>query len=286
MQKSRVGIIGLGLLGSAIAERLLAAKIDLLGWDIAADRRENFRNLGGQVAQSAREVAHCDRVMLSLPNSEVVRSVVDDLRPVVKPNTLLIDTTTGDPALTERLGRELADRSIGYVDATVAGSSEQARQGDVIVMAGGTRRQFDTCADIFAAFARRAYHVGDCGSGSRMKLVVNLVLGLNRAVLGEGLLLAAAADVDLAAALEILRDSAAYSTVMDTKGEKMISEDFATQARLAQHLKDVELILDLAARNEVHLPFSNIHQRLLKKAVELGFADADNSAIIKALQAK
>ena len=115
-----------------------------------------------------------------------------------------------------------------------------------------------------------------------MKLVVNLVLGLNRAVLAEGLSLAQACGIEPAMALEVLRSGAAHSAAMDTKGLKMVQRDFTPQARLAQHRKDVGLILTLAQSHETELPLSQIHAQLLDRAIQRGFGELDNSAILKA----
>ena len=118
-----------------------------------------------------------------------------------------------------------------------------------------------------------------------MKLVVNLVLGLNRAVLAEGLALAQSCGIDPAAALEVLKTTPAYSQAMDTKGPQMVRGDFAPVARLAQHLKDVRLIRELAQRHAARIPLSDLHEELLNRAVELGLGEADNSAIIRVFEA-
>jgi 3-hydroxyisobutyrate dehydrogenase-like beta-hydroxyacid dehydrogenase len=115
-----------------------------------------------------------------------------------------------------------------------------------------------------------------------MKLVVNLVLGLNRAVLAEGLSFARACGLDGKAALNVLRAGAAYSRVMDTKGEKMLAGEFVPEARLSQHHKDVYLILDAARKSGIELPLSRVHERLLSEAEGIGCGDLDNSAIIRA----
>jgi 3-hydroxyisobutyrate dehydrogenase-like beta-hydroxyacid dehydrogenase len=115
--------------------------------------------------------------------------------------------------------------------------------------------------------------------------VVNLVLGLNRAALAEGLSLAAALKLDLPTTLATLQASAAYSAVMDAKGEKMLTGDFAPQARLAQHLKDVRLMLEAAGRTGIDLPLSQVHRQLLERAEALGFGELDNSAVIRAFGA-
>jgi 3-hydroxyisobutyrate dehydrogenase-like beta-hydroxyacid dehydrogenase len=115
-----------------------------------------------------------------------------------------------------------------------------------------------------------------------MKLIVNLVIGLNRAVLAEGLALARACGIEPAAALNVLQVTPAFSAVMETKGQKMIARDYAPQAKLAQHAKDVGLIFALASRHGQATPLSDIHAELLARAIELGWAEADNSAIIEA----
>jgi 3-hydroxyisobutyrate dehydrogenase-like beta-hydroxyacid dehydrogenase len=283
MSDATIGMIGLGLVGSALAERFLGAGFAVFGFDVDAGRCEELRGRGGTVAASADEVARASRrIVLSLPNSEIVRAVVEPLRPTLAAGTILVDTTTGDPEPTAALGAALADVGVAYLDATIAGSSAQVRDGDVLVIAGGEPWAFDACRDLYAAFAPRAFHVGPWGSGARMKLVVNLVLGLNRAVLAEGLALARSCGLDPAAALEILRASPAYSRVMDTKGAKMILGDFAPQARLAQHLKDVHLILKMGGQCGARLPLSALHRELLERLAAQGYHDADNSAIIRA----
>ena len=115
-----------------------------------------------------------------------------------------------------------------------------------------------------------------------MKLVANLVLGLNRAVLAEGLSFAKSLGLDLNLVLDVLKSGAAYSKVMDAKGRKMIDEAFEPQAKLSQHLKDVRLILKLATASDRELPLSLLHQQLLESAESAGNGDLDNSAIIRA----
>ena len=117
-----------------------------------------------------------------------------------------------------------------------------------------------------------------------MKLVSNLVLGLNRAALAEGLLLAEALGLDPTAALDVLRGSAAYSRQMDAKGRKMIDGDFSNQARLSQHLKDVRLMLKAAADGGLTLALADTHRRLLERAEAMGLGDHDNSAVILAMR--
>ena len=127
-------------------------------------------------------------------------------------------------------------------------------------------------------------HVGPSGAGARLKLVTNLVLGLNRAALAEGLAFAEAMRLDPRQTLAVLQASAAYSRIMDTKGEKMIGGDFRPVARLSQHLKDVRLMRRAAAEEALPLPLTETHCELLERAEAHGWGELDNSAIIKVLR--
>jgi 3-hydroxyisobutyrate dehydrogenase-like beta-hydroxyacid dehydrogenase len=279
----QVGMIGLGLLGAAISERLLAAGNSVTGFDLSAECVQQFKAAGGVPAGSAIAVAEqCDVVLLSLPDSKIVATVVDGLAKSLRAGQRIVDTSTGEPWETEAIAKVLRDYGVEYLDATILGSSVQVRSGDVVAMVGGSREGFAASRQLLSSFAREVFHVGPIGAGSRMKLVVNLVLGLNRAVLAEGLTLAKAFDLDLPMALEILKSGAAFSRVMETKGEKMLAGDFAPQARLSQHLKDVRLMLAAAERTGTPLPLSEVHRRLLERAEAAGFGDADNSAVLRA----
>lgn len=277
-----IGLVGLGLLGSALAERLLSKGWSVSGFDVDAERCAALADSGGVALPGLSDVAAFDLIVLSLPTSQVVADVVSSLRDELRAGQTIVDTTTGSPADVESVADVLADLGIDYLDATIGGSSQQARDGDVIIMAGGPVAAFDRCRGLFDDLAKRTFHLGPAGSGSRMKLAVNLVLGLNRAVLAEGLGFAESLGLDQATTLEVLKASPAASTVMVTKGEKMLTSDFAPQARLAQHLKDVQIILNTGQMAGVNLPMSTVHQTLLEELVESGHGDLDNSAIIKA----
>ncbi len=254
----------------------MAAEYSLLAFDNNHERLKPF-----QAAASAAEVAaNCQIIVLCLPDSKVVRSVIESLSDRLQSGMLLIDATTGDPEDTVQLAAALRQRNIGYVDATIVGSSEQVRRGEAVVLVGGEAADVKRAEPVLEAWSDRRFHLGPSGSGVRMKLVVNLVLGLNRAVLAEGLAFAEACGIDAALALQVLRSTPANSTVMDTKGPKMVARDFSPQARLSQHLKDVRLIRELARRHGAGVPLSEAHERLLARAVELGLGDADNSAVL------
>jgi 3-hydroxyisobutyrate dehydrogenase-like beta-hydroxyacid dehydrogenase len=196
----------------------------------------------------------------------------------------MIDTTTGSPLDAASMGRRLGRRGISYLDATFSGSSAQVRSAEAVILAGGECAAFSRCHDVFPLVSRRAFHVGPWGSGAIMKLVTNLVLGLNRAALAEGLALAKAVGLDADQALAMLKESAAYSRVMDLKGQRMVDGVFTPEAKLSQHLKDVRLILATGDAAGQHLPLSQTHRALLEAAEAAGLGQLDNSAIIRVLQ--
>lgn len=263
----RCGIIGMGLMGTAVMQMTRATR----GWDIDASRCFG--------ATTALEIFDaCDVVFLCLPNSDIAAGVVRNAP--LKAGQIIIDTSTGAPDEMAALGAELHAQGVHYLDATVSGSSAQLLKREVLVMVGGEVEVYERCRDLLGTFARDSVHVGPWGSGARMKLVTNLVLGLNRAALAEGLAFAQQLQLDLPQTLDVMRRSMAYSRIMDTKGEKMIHQDFEPQAKLSQHLKDVRLMLEASA---IPLPLSETHRQLLEKAVALGFGEADNSAVIQAI---
>ena len=279
-----VGLVGLGLMGAAIGERLMGAGFTVVGWDTAPRQRAAFQKLGGQSAASATEVfGRCDRVLLSLPNTSIVDAVLRDAASARLRGRIIADTSTGDPNDAVRLSRRLAVAGSVYLDATISGNSDQVRRREVLVMVGGPKSAFNRCSEILDTFAACSVHTGLAGSAAQMKLVTNLVLGLNRAALAEGLVFAQALKLDGKQALKILRASMAYSQIMDVKGEKMLRGDFKPQARLSQHLKDVRLMLAAAKKSRTRLPLSEAHRKLLEAAEAAGFGALDNSAIIRVI---
>jgi 3-hydroxyisobutyrate dehydrogenase-like beta-hydroxyacid dehydrogenase len=281
-----VGVIGLGLLGSAIASRLLAAGLCVVGHDVRPECCERLCERGGIAPNNSRSVADsAETIILVLPDSQAVEQVVSEMQPI-RPGTLIIDCTTGDPDKTSELGARLKDRSVRYVDATVAGSSSVVERGEAIVMMGGIDIDAQAAKYLTCHIAKQSFHVGPWGSGARMKLVVNLVLGLNRAVLAEGLSLARSLGLDPSLTLEILKAGPAYSKTIDGKGRKMIEHDFTPEAYLRQHHKDVRLILEAATNCGASTPLSVVHESLLSRAIELGFGEEDNCAIIRMFESK
>src|SRR5271157_2251420 len=247
-----VGLIGLGLVGTALAEKYIASGFHVIGYDIIDAKIEHLERIGGKGAASPAAVANqVNSILLSLMTSDIVQDVIE------------------------------GENGIVYVDAPVAGSSKQIRNGEGVFMIGGSPEAFQMAKELLGVVSKQVIHVGGSGAGSRAKLVVNLVLGLNRLVLAEGLVFAEKVGLDPAKALELFAVTPAYSRAIDAKGAKMVRGDFSPEARLSQHLKDVHQILAMARHVGQQLPLSEIHHELLERAVAAGDGDLDNSAVIK-----
>lgn len=280
--RETIGVIGLGLMGTALTERLLGHGYPVVVWNRTREKAAPL--LGRGAVWSDNPLASCQRAILSLYNTEAVEQVLGQMQGGLHDGLIILDTTTGEPTQTAALGARLATQGVRYLDAPISGSSEQTRRGEATVIVGGDRQAFEACADLWPVMGAKVFHVGVCGSAAKMKLISNLVLGLNRAALAEGLAFAEGIGVPPAAALEVMAGSNAYSRAMDAKGRKMVEHDFTVQARLSQHLKDVRLMIEAAEAVGMKLPLTDMHRRLMEQAEAAGLGDLDNSAIIEVLR--
>jgi 3-hydroxyisobutyrate dehydrogenase-like beta-hydroxyacid dehydrogenase len=281
-----VGVVGIGLVGLALVERLRAVHIKVLGYDIDPARREALRAAGGHVAASANDVfGSCDNVVLALPDGGNTATVVRDALSVMSPGMRIVDCGTGDPEQAVALAVRLAARGVRLVDAPLSGSSQQIRDGVGVMMIGGDRETVDALEPVLAALAPRRFLLGPPGSGARAKLATNLLLGLNRAALAEALVFAEALQLELPAFLDLVRATPAHSRAVDAKGKRMIDGEFAPpQSRVSQHRKDVGLMLEAARRAGRELPITTLHAAILDAAIAEGAGDLDNAAIIDTIR--
>jgi 3-hydroxyisobutyrate dehydrogenase-like beta-hydroxyacid dehydrogenase len=243
---------------------------------------------GGVPACSPADAARgATVVMTCLMTADIVRDVLlgpEGALGVAPPGLVVIDNSTIHPDASAALAALLAQRGIPMLDAPVAGSSGQARRREAPVLVGGDPEVLARCRPILDALSERVRHVGPNGAGARAKLVINLVLGLNRLALAEGLLFGLRQGLDGRALLAVLKESGAYSRAMDIKGERMIEGHFEAEGKLAQHLKDVELMLEVGHAAGAPLLATALHRQLLLAGVAGGLGDHDNSSIIEVLR--
>jgi 3-hydroxyisobutyrate dehydrogenase len=286
-----VGVIGTGLMGMACAKRLAAAGFHVIGYDVDAAKLKPLAALGARAASSAEEIAReCDRVVLAVFNTDQVEQAIEGAqglvasRPSGAPPLVAICVSTCDPDRIAALAARLPAARVRFVEAPVSGTSEQTARGDALGLVGGEPAVVETVRDVIAAIAPRWRHVGAAGNGGRTKLAINLILGINRAALAEGLVLAERMGLAPDRFLEAARESAAYSQVMDIKGGKMISGNFSPQGYVTQSLKDFSLMLEQARRLRQRLPLGEIYAGLMEGCVAAGEGELDNSAVIREIR--
>lgn len=283
----RIGIIGLGLLGNAIARRLLSEDHDVCGFDIQLAPCEAAARCGVEVLTSAAAVAErTTMLVLSLMTTDDRRKLLwadQRMADALKPGTVILDTTTASPESVREDHARLAEHNVRLVDVCISGSSQVVSEQRALALVGDTHEGAAPYAVVLHAFTAQQFYFGGPGRGNEAKLVVNTVFGLHRLVLAEALALARAAGFDLAQMLDVLKQGETYSVVMDAKGAKMISRVYEpATARLAQHAKDVGLILDYAEGLGIELPVSRLHHDIIQHAVDQGAGALDNAAIFEA----
>lgn len=283
-----VGLVGIGLVGRELAKHLLANGVDVLGYDIDSERLDCLRRLGGRCATGPGQIAaSVDHVILSLPDTDIVREVIegeDGILHASRMPSYIIDTTTGDPDDVVLLAERLAEHHISLLDATISGASSQLQQREAVFMVGGDPAAYEACGGLMQLLAKQVFYVGDSGAGSKAKLATNLVLGLNRLVLAEGMVFAEKLGLPLDTFLRLLKISPAYSAAVDVKGEKMMNGDFKPVSRLQQHHKDVSLMLKYARGDHQPLPLTEVHLQILEEAIAAGDGDLDTSAVIREIR--
>ncbi len=283
-----VGLIGAGLLGQALAHRLLAAGFEVAGFDVDPEKNRALAGLGGRPAGSAAEVAEdCDPIVVAVFSTDQVEHVVEREIlgvPGQGAGTLVLCASTCDPDRIAALCERVCNRGLRFLETPVSGSSGQVSRGEGIGLVGGDPQVAAAAEPVLRAMFPTCFHVGKAGDAGRAKLAINLILGLNRLALAEGLVFAERIGLDPAAFLRVARASAAWSQVMDVKGPKMVQGDFAAEGRITQHLKDVHLIQQQAGRANQHLPLLDVHADVLEACVRRGEGERDNCAVIEEIR--
>lgn len=284
-----IAVVGLGIMGSRLAARLLAAGHQVRGFDIDAERMQAFVAAGGIGATSPADAARgCHLVVLSLLTSDVAREVclgANGLSSVSERPLLVLDSTTGDPETSIELAENLASVGVDFADMTISGNAAVAERGELVVMLGGSDAAFASALPVMEAIGRSWHHVGPVGSGARTKLIVNHVLAVNRTALAEGLVVAELSGLDPAATLEILRDSAARSGAMELWGDRMVAGDHERpNARLLQSHKDARLMVEHARSLNAPSPALDVAREIMAEGEATGLAHKDNSSVIEVLR--
>lgn len=282
-----VGLVGLGLVGTALARRLLEAGYSLCGFDRDQPARAAWVAAGlGQEALLRDIGQRCAAVVLAVFDTAGVLEVVEGPEGLLQGGTpqVVIDCSTGDPDALQALAARLEERGVDFIEAPLSGSSQQIAQGEATMLLGAAEAALARHAGLLEGLSPRRVVVGGAGFGARGKLATNLVLGLNRAAFAEGLVFAEKLGIAPAAFLELVLASPARSDAAALKGPRMVQGEFTPQSRIRQHLKDLDLMLAAAAAAGQGLPLTQTHAELLRAAVQAGDGDLDNAAVVRQMR--
>jgi 3-hydroxyisobutyrate dehydrogenase-like beta-hydroxyacid dehydrogenase len=281
-----VGIVGLGLLGSAVAGRLRASGCEVIGYDVVPERTRALEAIGGRAATSAAAVAEAaDPICVVLPSLAAVEDVILGARGLAATarGRTVMQMSTISPALTERLAGECAPRGVDFLDCPISGTSGMVARGDGIIFVGGDRAVYGRWRPLLETILPRAVHVGAAGQAMVLKLVANLLVALHSAAAAEALSMVERAGLDVPQALELLTASAASSRMLEVRGPLIVRRDFPAQMKLDLFMKDLHLIREAAAALEAPLPLTDVAERLYAAAQVAGHGGEDLAAVVTAL---
>ena len=280
-----VGFIGLGIMGRPMALNLVGAGHDLVVHSRSPGPVEELVRAGATAGASAAGVGtSATTVITMLPDTHTVEQVVREVLAAMRPGGLVIDMSTAHPDCARALAAEGAERGIAFVDAPVSGGERGAIDGTLSIMAGGDAAAFERALPLFGAMGARAIHVGGPGAGQVTKAVNQLVVLCTIEVVAEALVLAAKAGVSPSKVREALLGGFAQSRILDAHGERMLMRSFAPGARAELHVKDVEVLRQLAASLGVPLPALEASAGQLALLLEHHGADLDHSALVTELE--
>jgi putative dehydrogenase len=288
MQARSIGIIGVGLMGTAFAQRLAAAGFGVAGYDVDAAKAAQMTELGGEAAASIAEIAReCAPILLAVFNTDQVEEVLEKhLLPALGDHSgrIVLCASTCDPDRIAALGVRAEARGLRFLETPVSGTSAQVARGEGVGLIGGDPTIAAEIEPVLRALFPTYFLIGKVGDGGRAKLAVNLILGLNRLALAEGLAFAERLGLDPAAFLNVARGSAAYSQIMDVKGDRMVRRAFEPEGRVRQTLKDVQLMLEQARAVGQELPLLKVHADVLEACLRAGEGELDNSVIVEEIR--
>ena len=241
-------MVGLGIMGSAMAANLMAAGFRVIGYDILEARRREFRRAGGRVARSARDLAaRCPVVISSLPSPGALLAVVEEIAAATPRPRIIVETSTLPIAVKTEARRLLRVHGITLLDCPLSGTGAQARAKDLVVYASGERTACRHVAPLLEGFSRAHYYVGPFGAGSKTKFVANLLVAIHNVAAAEALVLAKKAGLDPALTLQVIAAGAGASRMLQVRGPMMVKRDYSNATmKLDVWQKDMTVIAEFA----------------------------------------
>lgn len=286
--KEKLGVVGLGAVGSGIAHNLVSAGLDVTVWNRTPSKMDPLLAAGAAAADGPAQVARdASIVFVCVNDTSDVREVVlgeGGVAEGASPGDLIIDNSTISPQATREMAATLIDRGIHMLDAPISGGPEGARAGTLSLMVGGEAEQFQRARPYFEIIGSTITHAGGNGDGQMVKLVNQILVVGHALAMGEAFLFAEAGGLDLAKTLQAVRAGAAGSWMLDHRAPQMIRRDWAPGFTIDMQEKDVKLALEAATELGVPLLVTGIVDDLYRVLQKNGLGGEGNHALVKALE--
>lgn len=282
---TKIGFIGLGIMGKPMAKRLLQAGYDLTCYDINPEPVRELVTAGARQGRSSKDVAEQSEIVITmLPNSPHVEQVVlgaDGVLAGARPGTIVVDMSSIDPTVTRAVSAKLQKKGIVMLDAPVSGGEPKAIDGTLSIMVGGPQDAFDRVRDILLKMGASAVLVGEIGSGNVTKLANQIMVGLNIAAMSEAMVLAVKSGVDPERVYQAVRGGLAGSAVLDAKVPLILQGNFKPGFRIELHIKDLANALAAAHEVGVPLPLTSQVMEVMQALKVQGKAEDDHGGVVQ-----
>ena len=279
---AQIGFIGLGLMGSRLARRLHSTGWKIRAWNRSPQPANELAKMGIAIAPTIPDLAaDSDVILSSLANDAAVRSVYFDKGGVfsmAKPGTVILEMSTISPELSRSLHQEARTKSVDFLDVAISGSTPAVDAGAITLLVGGDKETFERCVPIYESIARQWFLIGPGSSGVQMKLVVNLLLGLDMQSIAEAVSLGEHLQIDRNILLDVLSKTAVVAPAMAGKFRKIKDGDYSPEFPLRLMSKDMDLVMDAARISGADLPAASVAQSVLASNVSSS-GDLDLAAI-------
>jgi L-threonate 2-dehydrogenase len=286
MESTAIGMVGLGIMGSAMSFNLQKAGFKVLGYDVVPKRREEHRKSGGKVASTCRDVAkRCDIVVTSLPSADALLETAAECAKSARRGLIVVETSTLPIPVKEEARKRLAARGAIMLDCTLSGTGAQARVKDLVVYASGDRKSYSRVAASLDGFARAHYYVGEFGAGSKVKFVANLLVAIHNVAAAEAMVLAMKAGLDPAMVLKVVADGAGGSRMLQVRGPMMVKGDYSEATMKVQTWqKDMTIIGDYARKIDCPTPLFSASAPFYTAAMAMGLGAEDTAVVCAVLE--
>jgi 3-hydroxyisobutyrate dehydrogenase-like beta-hydroxyacid dehydrogenase len=275
-----VGLIGLGNMGTAVAERLLGADYRLVVFNRTAQKADGLAAQGAEVAERPAELLEqTDVVVTSLANDDALEAVAAQVLPAARPGTVLVDLSTVSPAVSARVAALADEAAVDYLRAPVSGNPTVVRAGNLSFMVSGPRETLDRVEPVLLAIGPTIHYVGEAEQARIVKLAINLMIAGLAQLISEALVLGEAAGVSRQTLLEVMGSSAVGAPFVKYKTEPLLRDDYSATFTTALMEKDIDLVLDAAEEAGLELPVASEMKTLLRAAIDAGYADDDFMAL-------